>query len=341
MQSSSSAEPDRGSERPAWGSRRGSERRGAGVPRGQQERPTEPLGPLPRATLAGPREAGGAAWGACAARRLRHQTGGRSEFGVTAPSAAAGRWGARGGPRCSTSRRHGQAGQGGQLSRDPGALARLRLLLDSEFTQLEDAPVILPGKVTSGLGAPRRKEVTSLLGSTSPKRLRSVGQSRLQPPGRKNIKTPGGHKSWGKGDPQVTGTQSSHTGGSGCLSPTRGLNTEHALTSASFETALGLGTRPSRARPRKTHPTPRAGGARVLGCLARALEGQPPGLLWGAGRAGLGGTSGQGPAASANVARAVTWPWRAAAWAPTGPSGAKLPTDGSCPFRDVALAAVT
>lgn len=90
--------------------------------------------------------------GACAAWRLRHQTGGRSEFGVTAPSAAAGQWGARGGPRCSTSRRHGQAGQGGQLSRDPGALARLRLLLDSEFTQLEDAPVILPGRVTSGLG---------------------------------------------------------------------------------------------------------------------------------------------------------------------------------------------
>lgn len=163
----------RGSERPAWGSRRGSERRGAGVAREQQERPTEPLGPLPRATLAGPREAGGAAWGACAAWRLRHQTGGRSEFGVTAPSAAAGRWGARGGPRCSTSRRHGQAGQGGQLSRDPGALARLRLLLDSEFTQLEDAPVILPGRVTSGLSpsekggnCPFRVHVTK----TSPER---------------------------------------------------------------------------------------------------------------------------------------------------------------------------
>lgn len=217
----------------------------------------------------------------------------------------------------------------------PAAAPRLRVHTAGRRTRHS------PWEGHVGAGAPRRKEVTSLLGSTSPKRLRSVGQSRLQPPGRKNIKTPGGHKSWGKGDPQVTGTQSSHTGGSGCLSPTRGLNTEHALTSASFETALGLGTRPSRARPRKTHPTPRAGGARVLGCLARALEGQPPGLPWGAGRAGLGGTSGQGPAASANVARAVTWPWRAAAWAPMGPSGAKLPTDGSCPFRDVALAAVT
>lgn len=184
----------RGSERPARGSRRGSERRGVGVAREQQERPTEPLGPLPRATLAGPREAGGAAWGACAAWRLRHQTGGHSEFGVTAPSAAAGRWGARGGPRCSTSRRHGQAGQGGQLSRDPGALARLRLLLDSDSHSWKTRPSFSLGGSRRGW-APRRKEVTSLLGSTSPKRLRSVGQSRLQPPGRKNIKTPGGHKS--------------------------------------------------------------------------------------------------------------------------------------------------